>query len=425
MPIARNSVTGFTLIEIAVVLFILSLLLVGGLNIIATQRSNLGFKQTINRMDRLFEAMQLFLVRNDRLPCPAIPTLAKSDAQFGLESIDETPCEADQEIGSTGVYWGTVPYRTLNLAAGEYADGWDNQIFYVVNGGAASDNSLNAGRWDVSNSIQLRDRATAPPTPQVLISNGVFALISAGPNGSGAYSLNGVERPAPIATSLDELDNLDNDVQLVSADYSENERRPFDDIVRVYTEDQILASIIRDGAAKSKRAQTIESMDVIARSIIGFVANDENDPDGPAIYTGGEANSEDPCVFAPAPVPSSTPGYLHYPCNSLTRTAHRRVPRSDTNDDGLGDSNAEGQVPYTDINLSNIDVIDSWGTAIRYDPADQATAEGLWSGSLDSDGFVLTSYGPDGSAGGGDDITTSYSRTRIMGILAASGIKFD
>lgn len=425
MPIARNSVTGFTLIEIAVVLFILSLLLVGGLNIIATQRSNLGFKQTINRMDRLFEAMQLFLVRNDRLPCPAIPTLAKSDAQFGQESIDETPCEADQEIGSTGVYWGTVPYRTLNLAAGEYADGWDNQIFYVVNGGAASDNSLNAGRWDISNSIQLRDRATAPPTPQVLISNGVFALISAGPNGSGAYSLNGVERPAPIATSLDELDNLDADVQLVSADYSENERRPFDDIVRVYTEDQIMASIIRDGAAKSKRAQTIESMDTIASSIVGFIADDETDPDGVASYTGTAPDSVPPCIFAPNRAPSSTAGLFHYPCDSQTRTAHRRVPRSDTLGDGLGDSDIEGQVPFDELELSNVEVIDSWGTAIRYDPGDRATTEGLWSGNLESDGFVLRSLGPDGANGGGDDITVSYSRTQLMGILAASGIKFD
>ena len=440
MQTLQRKNTGFTLIEIVVVLAILGLLLVGGLNIAGSLRVNLGLKETASVSKNISEALMLFLSRNDRLPCPADPTLASTNANYALEDVDELPCEADQQIGGTGVYWGTVPYRTLGIEPGKHADAWNNQFYYVVNGGAAAQNSLSAGRWDANNAIQLwnkaADDATAP-APVQSVANGVYALISAGPNGSGAYNLDGTQRAVPPATSLDELENIDADISLTSAPFSDSTTRPFDDIVTVFTEDQIMANLVQSGSTKTKRAITDETLERILQALIGSAATDNVDPDGATRYSlaATDTSYQPPCILGPAAVVASSgpPATFHYACDEGLRTARRNIPFSDADGDGSENagSNAERGVPFNDIGLGANDVIDAWGNPINYDPGDTASLEtalgGIYSGNNEAVAISLRSFGPNGldDGGGGDDIVITRSAAEILANLAGAGISVD
>lgn len=451
----RKPESGFSLIELAVVMLVISILLAGGLTAIGALRTNVGLKKTQSRIEIIVDALQLFLLRNDRLPCPADPTLPTTDVSYTMEVIDDlddvdTPCDSGREIGTTGVYWGTVPYGTLQLPPGQNTDAWDNQFFYVVNGGAATNDSSTARDWNYGSAIQLWDRAESdpgPPAPVQLVANGVFAILSAGPNRAGGFRLNGNRQPAPIATSVDELDNQDADIHLVSADYSDSDTRPFDDVIKIYTEDQILAPLAKNGLAKTKQAHTIELMERIAESTIAFAARDNTDPDGDATFVGsvvppvtpvfGTTHAA-PCINAPigsGPVDSGTPSVFHYPCDTNLRTVRRRIPRADADadldgisDDGDGLSNAsdnEGLVPFNNLSLTNTEVVDAWGNAIRYQAGISAAATGVWSGNSEDPAISVRSFGPDGASGGGDDIIMTYSAAELVGILARSGLQLD
>ena len=66
----KKNILGFTLIELSIVLFIISLLLVGLLGPLASQIEAKERQQTIDTMNDIMEALYGYAVINGRLPCP-------------------------------------------------------------------------------------------------------------------------------------------------------------------------------------------------------------------------------------------------------------------------------------------------------------------------------------------------------------------
>ncbi len=398
-------VRGFTLVELAIVTAIIGLLVAGAVASFGALRINTKIKETNRNLASAELLLQAFVARNGRLPCPADPTLAADDTGYAREASAGGPgggCDAGQAIAGTGLFWGTLPALDLGAQPRAISDGWDNQLYFVVVGSAALTGSLTNGVWsldDGSNEIELWDKAdddASLPARSRIVNQGVAALISAGPNGSGAYTLDGARLPLPVATALAENDNQDADIFLAAREYSEDAATPFDDIVRVYTEDDLLLPLAAMDEVQTKRALTLERLQRIEDVIYGFVAIDAT--------------------------------------SWMTRNFSRRVLGSDTNADGLEDSTGDGTVPWLDFDLSQAEVQDAWGRPIRYDPQGLPATlllndidGGLWSGSPNAGGlaFRLWSRGPDGADGGGDDIDMSSTFNEAMGRLVRAGVQTD
>lgn len=123
---------GFSLIEVAVVMFIIVLLLGSILVPLATQVEQRQIFSTQRQLDEIKEALIGFAVQNGRLPCPASSTSAGVEVPAGGGNC-------------TNDYNGFVPATTLGIETGimqGYAvDPWGNRIRYAIttaNGNAFS-----------------------------------------------------------------------------------------------------------------------------------------------------------------------------------------------------------------------------------------------------------------------------------------------
>ena len=214
--LARNgravNPSGFTLIEIALSLFLLALLAAVLLGPITTQIAQTRISQSRTELDQISEALIGFALAQTkpRLPCP-------DTTGDGIEDA----CPNTSAAETTG---GNIPWATLNVPA---TDPWGQRYRYRVNnaytnavaGFALTTVPTGAGcapPGGASGSIKVcTDAACAS-----ILANGVPAVIhTLGPNGATA------------PTSADELENTDNDCLFVSRTYSTAAGREFDDLV--------------------------------------------------------------------------------------------------------------------------------------------------------------------------------------------------
>ncbi|MGR8921187.1 MAG: type II secretion system protein [Gammaproteobacteria bacterium] len=444
---------GFTLLELAVVTAIIGLLVAGAVTGVGAVRTNAKIKETNRSLAAVELLLRAYFAREGRLPCPAVPGLAPGSNDYGLQANTGgnfgavsagDGCDEDREVGGNGsgvgVYWGTLPTRTLGRSARDLTDGWGNQFYYLVSGNATLSDALTNQRWDVT-PIELYDTAPANPPGAAdlnnrVTDNGVLALISTGANGNGAFTTGGAQLAAPPATALAERDNLDADVQLTATNYSDSDTVPFDDVVRVLSEEDIILPLAENGSIDTKFAITRERMQRIVDAIFAFAANDQiGDPDGPA-WSSAPGPDAHPSVCSPTGTAVPVGALIAYPCDVNTRNFTRLIPRSDSDPPtnlGVGDSFAEQAVPYADLGLAASEVQDAWGNDIRYDPDDSAAGNGpaagagIWSGDTTTADptFRLTSWGPDGVAGGGDDLVVSFSLSEARGRLLRAGLAVD
>ena len=119
----RQRPCGFSLIELAVAMFVIVLLLGSVLAPLATQVEQRHVSDTQKYLDEMKEALIGFAVSNDRLPCPASATSAGVESPAGGGAC-------------TNNYNGFVPAATLGLSVvdnqGFAVDPWGNRIRYAV-----------------------------------------------------------------------------------------------------------------------------------------------------------------------------------------------------------------------------------------------------------------------------------------------------
>jgi prepilin-type N-terminal cleavage/methylation domain-containing protein len=203
----RQHQHGFTLIEMAVAIFIIALLLGSILVPLTTQVEQRQISDTQRYIEEIKEALIGFAVANGRLPCPA------SSASAGIES----PAGGG---ACTNNYNGFVPAVTLGLttvdAQGFAVDPWGNRIRYAVT-------NANGNAFTTANGMSTIGIATLNPnllvcstatgiTPSscatgTALTTGVPALIySIGKNGTqGGTAPDEAANPNPNSANNDRV----------------------------------------------------------------------------------------------------------------------------------------------------------------------------------------------------------------------------
>ncbi len=204
---------GFTLIELAMVVFIISLLMAGILVPISQQVKIHKTSEAKKQLVEIHEALLGYAAANGYLPCP--DTTGDGEADAGCSGAN---------ISTEGV----VPWVDLQV---DPVDAWGRLFLYRVHGefagtGAAAVTPCvpDDGRIGLCDTSQ-----TNPITIQRRDANKVLAglalsapavVISFGPNQLGATDLSGNIAAAP--TGADELDNSDGaDAAYISRNYTE------------------------------------------------------------------------------------------------------------------------------------------------------------------------------------------------------------
>lgn len=275
--------TGFSLIEIAVVLVILSILLAAVAIPLSSQLEQRRSEETNRQLELAKEAIIGFALSNGRLPCPA-RFLSDASNSRGRESF----CTAAsgscagaettviQTHGNCSNFSGLVPAATLGIAPidelGFAVDAWQlpqNRIRYAVmdldiapvaapncltiqanvltaeNGIRNASMSCIAGK-DLLKVCSLKPAANpgsalscdTVPVDRHLTKNAPFVLVSLGKNA-----------PTGALTGTDEAHNVDSDVVFVahSPTSSGSPNGEFDDIVTWASLNTLFARMVQAG----------------------------------------------------------------------------------------------------------------------------------------------------------------------------------
>ncbi len=123
MGASDNSQTGFTLIEIAIVLLIATILLGYTVALFPKQQELKRYRDVEKKMDEVIAAIIGFAQVNGRLPCPAIPNSGGAESGGG-----GTECT---------IFGGFVPATTIGVQGGLNGDTllldpWGNPFRYYV-----------------------------------------------------------------------------------------------------------------------------------------------------------------------------------------------------------------------------------------------------------------------------------------------------
>lgn len=175
---------GFTLIEVAIVTVVLTLLLGGLLIPLAAQVDQRRYAETRKSLEEIKDALIGFAQVNGRLPCPA-----------GPDGIARTPnCDS--------IYEDDLPWRTLGVAP---ADAWGQRFRYAVAHSLVQPPSPDKLSYSTVTDLQIlydsRDGIN-----HKLADNVAAVVFSRGKNGAA---------PTP-AENVDEAENMSPDKVFVS-----------------------------------------------------------------------------------------------------------------------------------------------------------------------------------------------------------------
>lgn len=117
--------SGFSLVEVTVALFILGLLVMGGVGLLSAERGGYALKQSRESTDDLKQHLLNFLAVNHYLPCPDI-----NGNGYENRSSTTFTCELKPNQNSP---FGGVPFHELGIQKTQVKDAWGNPIRYAIN----------------------------------------------------------------------------------------------------------------------------------------------------------------------------------------------------------------------------------------------------------------------------------------------------
>ncbi len=457
---------GFTLVEMAIVIVIMGLIAGTILSTLSSRMENTKIETTRTLMDNIQRALNTFMVRHHRLPCPANPDLSPDKAEYGLEQRGANTCN-NMVIKVTKTsnidYIGILPWRTLHLKESAAIDAWKRRFTYRVNYQGVKDNAMQAPKIagdEFEGAIRIYKDSTA--TMPVNTEKYIYLVMSHGKNGYGAYLPNGTKMP--VAKGDNEKENIDiNNFKYIDADYSSNENNPFDDILFYYSGDQILIDLMHKGEStiKSKDEQLRQIFNEMQDTIYVAALADMIDPDGTAECVSKTKSKKLSLSY------SFSPGYgsgcinkvnkgccQQYPttsgcCEQYPEVCVITAPSPATGVSGYCGAKSLGTCTGKCINILRsvrhsipsvdqlITRIDPWGSEIVYIPDNKASSDstgidvGVYSNAAEVL-YMLVSCGKDKSCTttsigpcSGDDVCILMKKATMVSKLSESGTGVD
>lgn len=187
---------GFSLLELSLVLVIMALLSGGMLASFSAQRANSENQEALRQLDSARESIYGFALTRGRLPCPATPTLASTDANAGRENCT--------------LQHGVLPWVELALPE---SDPWGRRFTYYAGNqftAALPSGALSSFSLATSGTANVKDTATASYN---IAAELPAVLLSHGKSGAGGYQTSGSKLSG---ASGDEAENADADLSFVS-----------------------------------------------------------------------------------------------------------------------------------------------------------------------------------------------------------------
>jgi prepilin-type N-terminal cleavage/methylation domain-containing protein len=180
--------SGFSLIELCIVLIISGLLLAAGLKAFNVYITRQRVEQTYNRLEEIKDALDDFVAANGHYPCPSQIDAAPNTPGFGkVTDCDGAAPGGTSDVNGRGgrkVRIGGLPVRTLAISDSYSTDGWDHRFTYAVTRDLAQD----AGTFNPQQGAITIDDINGNT---VVAGTAHYALISHGPDGKGAYATGG------------------------------------------------------------------------------------------------------------------------------------------------------------------------------------------------------------------------------------------
>jgi prepilin-type N-terminal cleavage/methylation domain-containing protein len=232
--ISKKDLSGFTLIELAIVITIVGVLTVPALYAYGKKTEAEKRAETKERMRDVRKAMAQYYAIHAKYPCPGPAVMPNQDYDFYLD------CWLDGQdlvkAGNRGVkifkdqgrtiIEGALPYRHLNIPEYMAKDAWGNFFTYAV--------SINATLPDFmpgENNIGVMDRSGQSLT--VPENAALWILLSHGRDGAGSYNGQTTER-IMVDKSHADSQNADSDGSYTMAPFSEAQNENFFDDLLYY-----------------------------------------------------------------------------------------------------------------------------------------------------------------------------------------------
>lgn len=264
--------SGFTLLELALVVTILGLLAAAVFRYSTNVTNTKNYTELNETLNVIEEALYAYGVTFSKLPCPADITLSDNSTNFG-KAVSLTgdgnctgynflnsgvdPDSADGLYDATtasNVVAGGVPTKTLKIDDRYAYDPWGRRILFAIDKRITANNAFIT--YTVTNTTAgavVVKQASADTLANAITYKAIYALTSFGPNGHGGY----VRNPSATATrfnggstNTNEQKNCHCDSSAVATTFDrifvQNSKTPsttltniFDDVVRFKTRAQL------------------------------------------------------------------------------------------------------------------------------------------------------------------------------------------
>jgi prepilin-type N-terminal cleavage/methylation domain-containing protein len=256
--------TGFTLVELTVVVVIAAMMLSLGLGALNAQLLSINYSETKKRQTVIKDALTAYLGANKRLPCPDIPNSTNGGTD-GSQVTGQEDRAGGVPSGACSGTIGVVPYATLGLSRELALDGWGNFISYSLpTGGTCPGTGID---WSLTSCFgagkgspySLFEGSVAAPT--LSASNIIAIIISHGPNGLAAWGQQGSRNALPV--SCEEAHNAlttASGCTLTANAFYKGERPEVDDVVSGLTKDEAINSLAKLGTIKTADGQITEDL---------------------------------------------------------------------------------------------------------------------------------------------------------------------
>lgn len=174
---------GFTLAEMAIVIFITGLMLAAAAEITVPIMHKARAIETNQKLQNIARALDSYAAQNLRVPCPAIPDIKSTIPPFGYEAGSGASGNiVPSDCGADPARWeGIIPFRTLNIPVEWIKDSAGYYITYAISPAFSQDVSradlpvhsrCRTADWFIAGEIYDKDvmiPKTSQPAQNVLL----------------------------------------------------------------------------------------------------------------------------------------------------------------------------------------------------------------------------------------------------------------